>query len=166
MRQYDFPELQRDSRSLLRTPRDTAKLIRNVEPGQYIHIGIAEGILFTLRQSGVDTNQMSTIVIDYNTDGVHMTESTDNIFWPIWCRVGSPRIGSPFLVGNYYSCIGQPNDFNLFMLDFVNEFRMLMEQGLKIGYNNVVAIRPGRFFGDAPGRCDVLGGVFNISLWT
>lgn len=166
MRQYDFPDLQSDSRSLLRTPRDTSKLIRNVEPGQYIHIGIAEGVQFTLRQSGMDTSQIETIVIDYDTDGVHMTESTDNVFWPIWCRLGSPRIGTPFLVGNYYSSIGQPKDFNLFMSDFVTEFRTLMEQGLQIGYNQVVAIRPGRFFGDAPGRCDVLGEIFHLRSMT
>lgn len=86
LRQYDFPDLMSYSRSLMKTPRDTAKMIRNVEPGQYIHIGIAEGIKYTLRQNDVDLNKQDFIVIDYNTDGVQITESTDNVFWPIWCR--------------------------------------------------------------------------------
>lgn len=70
LRNYDFPDLKSDSRSLMKTPRDTAKMIRNVEPGQYIHIGIAEGILYTLRQNEVDINKLDFIVVDYDTDGV------------------------------------------------------------------------------------------------
>ncbi|XP_037040257.1 uncharacterized protein LOC119077180 [Bradysia coprophila] len=157
LRQYDFPDLMSDSRSLLKTPRDTRKMIRNVEPGEYIHIGIAEGIKYTLRQNEVDINKVEFIAIDYNTDGVQMTDSTDNVFWPIWCRLGSPRIGKPFLTGNYYSSTGQPKSFDAFMLDFVNEFKALTDEGLKIGFNKVVEIRMGIFLGDAPARCDVLG---------
>ncbi|XP_037052029.1 uncharacterized protein LOC119085688 [Bradysia coprophila] len=157
LRQYDFPDLMSDSRSLLKTPRDTRKMIRNVEPGEYIHIGIAEGIKYTLRQNEVDINKVEFIAIDYNTDGVQMTDSTDNVFWPIWCRLGSPRIGKPFLTGNYYSSTGQPKSFDAFMLDFVNEFKALIDEGLKIGFNKVVEIRMGIFLGDAPARCDVLG---------
>lgn len=161
LRQYDFPDLESDSRSLMNTPRDTAKLIRSVEPGHYIHIGIAEGVQFTLKQNNVDTSKLEVIVIDYDTDGVQMTDSTDNVFWPIWCRLQIPRVGRPFLVGNYYSSTGQPRDFNCFTSDFVSEFKKLMHQGLKIGYNKVVTIRPGRFLGDAPGRCDILGQCFS-----
>ncbi len=157
LREYDFPDLKCDSRSVMSTPRDTAKLIRKVDPGHYIHIGVAEGIQYTLRQNGVDINKLESIVIDYNVDGVQMTDSTDNVFWPIWCKFRFPRIGKPFLVGNYYSNVGQPSDFNLYTMDFVAELKTLKEQGLKIGYNKVVDIRPGRFLGDAPGRCDVLG---------
>lgn len=166
LRQYDFPNLMSDSRSLMKTPRDTAKMIRIVEPGQYIHIGIAEGIQYTLRQNNVDINKLDFIVVDYDTDGVQMTESTDNVFWPIWCRLGTPRIGRPFLTGNYYSSVGQPKCFNSFMLDFVTEFKKLMDQGLKIGFNKVVHIRQGKFLGDAPGRCDVLGLLSLINLTT
>lgn len=166
LRQYDFPDLQSDSRSLMNTPRNTAKLIRDVPPGQYIHIGIAEGIGYTLRQNDVDISKIDFIVVDYNTDGVQMTKSTDNEFWPIWCRLGVPRIGKPFLAGNYYSTTGQPKSFNLFMRDFVAEFKTLIAEGLKIGYNKVVKIRPGRFFGDAPGRCDVLGLCFHLNSIT
>lgn len=161
LRQYDFPDLMSDSRSLMKTPRDTAKMIRNVEPGQYIDIGIAEGIKYTLRQNGVNLNELNLIVVDYNTDGVQLTESTDNVFWPIWCRLRTPRIGKPFLTGNYYSAVGQPKSFNSFMIDFVTEFKSLIDQGLKIGSNKVVEVRPGKFLGDAPGRCDVLGLLLN-----
>lgn len=157
LRQYDFPDLKSDARSLMNTPRDTAKLIRKVEPGHYIHIGIAEGIHYTLRKNGVDISKLEVIVIDYDLDGVKITKSTDDVFWPIWCRMRIPRIGRPFLAGNYYSCVGQPKSFNSYTEDFVNEFKTLMSQGLKIGFNKIVAIRPGKYLADSPGRCDLLG---------
>lgn len=114
----------------------------------------------------MDINKLDLIVVDYNTDGVQMTDSTDNVFWPIWCRLGTPRIGKPFLTGNYYSSIGQPKIFNTFMLDFVTEFKTLIDIGLKISSSKVVEIRQGIFLGDAPGRCDVLGLLFFVSLVT
>lgn len=141
----------------MNTPRDTAKLIRKVEPVQYIHIGIAEGIIYTLRQNGVDVSKLEVIAIDYNMNGVQLTDSTDNVFWPIWCRMSIP----PFLAGNYYSDVGQPKSFNSYNMDFVSEFKIVMNKGFTIGYKKVVAIRPG---GDAPGRCDTLGSLFYFNL--
>lgn len=105
----------------------------------------------------MDISKVEVIVLDYNTDGVQLTDSTDNVFWPIWCRMRVPRVGRPFLTGNYYSRVGQPKSFNSFTMDFVSEFKILMKEGLKIGFNKIVGVRPGRFLGDAPGRCDVLG---------
>lgn len=157
LRQYGFTELKSDSRSVMNTPRDTAKLIRDVEPGQYIHIGIAEGIKYTLRQNRVDVSKLDTIVFDYNTDGVQITESTGDVFWPIWCRLRIPNVGKPFLVGNYHSRIGQPRSFNSFTDEFVSEFKTLMADGLKVGLNKIVTIQPGIYLGDSPGRCDMLG---------
>lgn len=150
----------------MKTPRNTGKLIRKVDPGQYIHLGIAEGVLYTLRQNRIDLSEVKLIVIDYNMDGVQLTDSTDNVFWPIWCRLKIPRLGKPFLVGNYYSSVGQPKSFNSYTLDFINDFKALIARGLKIGFNKVVAVRPGRFLGDAPGRCDVLGLCTYIYLFT
>lgn len=122
LRQYDFPHLKSDSRSVLNTPRDTAKLLRNVEPGQYVHIGIEEGVQYTLKQNLVDKSKLECIVIDYNTDGVQITDSTDNVFWPIWCRISTPRIGGPFLVGNYWSYKGQPKEMSIFLEKTLENF--------------------------------------------
>lgn len=73
----------------MNTPRDTAQLIRSVEPGSYIHIGIAKGMEYTLRQNNVDTSKLEFIVIDYDTDEVQMTDSTLplhflTVIGPLW----------------------------------------------------------------------------------
>ncbi len=44
LRPYGFSNLPSDSRSLMNTPRESGTLIRDVFPGQYIHIGLQIGI--------------------------------------------------------------------------------------------------------------------------
>lgn len=53
LQRYGFTD-RCDSRSLMETPRQTSELIRNVAPGQYIHIGIGIGVLYTLKENVVD----------------------------------------------------------------------------------------------------------------
>ncbi|XP_037050731.1 uncharacterized protein LOC119084771 [Bradysia coprophila] len=157
LQRHGYPDLPSDSRTLLETPRQTSLLVRNVPPGQYIHIGIEAGALYTLRQNGIDVNGLQFMIIDYNTDGVQISKSTTQVFWPIWCRIRNPYIGQPFLCGIFYSNSGGPKDANLFILDFVNELKYLITNGLKVNNKTKIPIRAGRFMGDAPGRCDIMG---------
>lgn len=149
-------DLPNDSRSLMHTPRDSSKLIRVVEPGYYIHIGIENGIKYVLRRHKIDVSTLKRIYIDYDMDGVQVTDSTNNVFWPIWVRIGPPYIGKPFLVGNYHSSIGEPKNSNSYTLDFVNEFKKLVDNGLEVD-GKTIEIRVGRFLGDTPGRCMIMG---------
>ncbi len=82
MQRYGHPDLPADSRTLLETPRQVSILIRNVPPGQYIHIGIEAGVLYTLRQNGVDVDGLKSIVIDYDMDGVQFSKSTTQVSKP------------------------------------------------------------------------------------
>lgn len=157
LQRHGYPELPSDSRTLLETPRQTSALIRDVPPGQYIHIGIADGVLYTLRENGVDVTDLKLIVIDYNTDGVQISKSTTQVFWPIWCRLRVPYIGKPFLTGLFYSNSGGPKDANSFIFDFVNDFKHLILNGLEVNNKTTISIRAGRFMGDSPGRCDMMG---------
>lgn len=157
LQRYGYPDLPADSRTLLETPRQVSTLIRDVPPGQYIHIGIEAGVLYTLRQNGVDVNGLKFIIIDYDMDGVQVSESTTQVFWPIWCRIRIPYIGKPFLSGLFYSNTGAPKDANLYTRDFVNEFKDLILNGLKVNNKTTISIRAGRFMGDTPGRCDMIG---------
>ncbi|KAG4074680.1 hypothetical protein HA402_004551 [Bradysia odoriphaga] len=155
LRPYGFSNLPRDSRSLMNTPRESNPLIRKVFPGQYIHIGVQIGIEFQLKQNLVDVSQITELVIDCDMDGVRICKSSTRAFWPIWCRIRVPWIGEPFLVGNYVGK-GAPKDFNLYVYDFVKEFKKLMMNGLLVGDKTII-IRFGRFIGDSPGRCDTFG---------
>lgn len=149
-------ELPSDSRSLMETPRDSSKLIRDVEPGHYIHIGLEAGIRYVIRRHKVDISTLHVIHIDYDMDGVQVSESTPNTFWPIWAKISHPYIGKPFLVGNYHSTVGEPKDANSYTADFVNELKALIDNGVEIDGVTVEA-RAGRFLKDTPGRCLIMG---------
>lgn len=149
-------ELPLDSRSLMETPRYSSKLIRDVEPGHYIHIGLEVGIKYVIRRYKVDISALHIINIDYDMDGVRVSESTTNVFWPIWAKISRPYIGKPFLVGNYHSTVGEPKNANSYTIDFVNELKMLVKNGLEIEGKRI-EIRAGRFLGDTPGRCLIMG---------
>ncbi|KAG4076430.1 hypothetical protein HA402_005873 [Bradysia odoriphaga] len=148
-------ELPSDSRSLMETPRNSSKLIREVEPGHYIHIGLEDGIRYVIRRHKVDISTLHLIHIDYDADGVKISESTPNTFWPIWAKISRPYIGKPFLVGNYHSTVGEPKDANSYILDFVKDLKMLVENGIEVD-NKKIEVRAGRFLGDTPGRCLIL----------
>lgn len=149
-------ELPLDSRSLKKSPRDSSKLIRDVEPGHYIHIGLEVGIKYVIRRYKVDISGLHLIRIEYDMDGVKVSESTPNTFWPIWVKISRPYIGKPFLVGNYHSTAGEPKNVNSYTIDFVNELKMLVKNGIEIEGKRI-EIRAGRFLGDTPGRCLIMG---------
>lgn len=80
LRPYGFSNLPEDSRALMNTPRESNSLIRDVFPGQYIHIGLQKGIEFQLKQNGVDVNQLTVVVIDCDMDGVRICKSSIHTF--------------------------------------------------------------------------------------
>lgn len=83
LRPYGFDNLHSDSHALLKTPRDS--LVRDVFPGQYVHIGLKIGIEFQLKQNSVDVNQITCLVVDCDMDSVRVCKSMLNntTFWPI-----------------------------------------------------------------------------------
>lgn len=142
--------------------RGASKLIRVVEPGHYI--GIENGIKYVLRRHKVDVSKLRQICLDYDMDGVRVTDSTTNVFWPIWVRIGPPYIEKPFLVGNYHSLIGEPKDSNSYSLDFVNEQEMLTKFSVEVD-GKTIAVRcvADRFLGDTPGRCLILSMLYETT---
>lgn len=156
LRPYGFSNLPVDSRALVKTPRETHSLIRDVFPGQYIHIGLQKGIEFGLKQHCVDVSEIDVIVVDCDMDGVRVCKSSPYSFWPIWCRISKPFHGNPFLTGNYFGK-GEPDDANSYVYDFATEFNRLIKNGLKVDADKVISVRFGKFIGDSPGKCLIFG---------
>lgn len=155
---YGFKNLPNDSRALMNTPRESNSLIRDVFPGQYIHIGLQKGIEFEFERNCVDVSRIKevVVVIDCDMDGVRVCKSSNITFWPIWCRIQKPFMGEPFLVGLYVGK-GAPKDANSYIYDFVAELDHLKKEGFKVEGDTIVFVHFGRFIGDSPGRCDIFG---------
>lgn len=73
--------LPADSRTLLRTPKETA--VVPVSPGNYVHIGLKTSLdlLFATLQ-----DKPSKLLLDFNIDGVPISKSSSSGFWLILAR--------------------------------------------------------------------------------
>jgi hypothetical protein len=82
-----------DSRTLLKTPRKTP--IRNVPPGNYVHIGIEKNLFFLLEKGTIRRN---LILFDVNIDSVQIFKgSKENSFWVIMGRLVNANV--VFVIG-------------------------------------------------------------------
>ena len=140
-----LPFLPKDSRTLLKTMRFVST--RDVLPGKYYHFGIQSGCLKALSAMESTSDNVTVFV---NVDGVPLTKSTNNQFWPIVGRIVKPVCSSPFTIGIYHGA-KDPKSFNDFLDDFVTESLTLKEEGFfHMGIETKVKI--GGFICDAPAR--------------
>jgi hypothetical protein len=68
-----FPELSKDSRSLMKTPRSMEVI--NINPGKYSHIGLCIGVNYVLNQFEEIPPE---ITIDIGIDGVKLDKKADS----------------------------------------------------------------------------------------
>lgn len=144
--------LPSDARTILCTPVNVS--LKNVEGGQYWHNGIAKP-LKNILQNWMDIPDM--ISININVDGLPIFKSSTNEFWPILCNIfENPRI-RPFVIGIYFGK-GKPKILNEFLEDFVNEMKILLEEGLVVErLEKTIKIKIRCFICDSPARAYIKG---------
>lgn len=118
-----FPDLPSDSRTLLETPK--SRIVLDVPPGKYIHIGLKNGLDNILSNSNKDNSEL---YLDFNIDGLPITKSTNNRFWLILCRVYNIPESGVFAVGVYVYCGTQkPSNFRTFLRPHVDELKEITQ---------------------------------------
>lgn len=138
-----FSDLPSEARTLLQTP--TTTVIRQVEPGQYCHLGLAAGIIKVLNKSN---SCPETVVVHINIDGIPIHKSTNKQLWPI---LGSVKnVSDVFVIGIYEGC-SKPNDLNNYLRDFVEESLELISNGI-IYNSHKINFQIEAFICDAPAR--------------
>jgi len=149
MRKY-FKHLPADPRTLLSTPRSTC--LRVVEPGVYYHFGLKNCIINFLK-SNSSFNNLSSIDIIFNTDGLPLSKSSSSQLWPILGSViGFKEV---FVIGLYHSFSGKPKDVNTYFHDFLQESKLLVEEGLIFNSKNYTC-RIKMFVADSPAKAFAL----------
>lgn len=120
------PELPREARTLLNTPRgNVSDAFRHVTPGNYFHFGLKKGLLFVSEKLKI---RDEVLFIQVNFDGLPIHKSTTKSFWPILCSIYRyPK--SIFLVGAYYGS-NKPEDPNDYLRDFIHELNDVLCNGL------------------------------------
>ncbi|XP_077551176.1 uncharacterized protein LOC144164773 [Haemaphysalis longicornis] len=145
-----FSELPASARTLLHTPR-TAESVRTMDTGQYCHFGLREGLEGALRNV---PRVPDPVIINVNVDGLPLTKSTRDQFWPILCQVANCEGSEPFPVGVYY---GQAKALkaNVFLEPFVTDLKSALQAGVVLG-NRMVQLQVGAIICDAPAKSYIL----------
>ncbi|KYM94060.1 hypothetical protein ALC62_15321, partial [Cyphomyrmex costatus] len=118
-----------DARSILKTPRQQNICI--VPPGTYHHFGVLNSVLKIL--SSVKES-IDCIKITINIDGLPLTKSSQQQFWPILGSIVS--YNNVFMIGVYHGN-EKPADVNDFLKYFVDEMKDLCENGINIQGRNI-----------------------------
>jgi hypothetical protein len=138
-----FSYLPSDVRTLLKTPKTTE--VRDVPPGKYFHFGIEKSVQKVIHKCNLI---FDSVVVQFNIDGLPITKSNNNAFWPI---LGCLSKSSEVFVVGIYEGKGKPNDINDYLHDFVNEAYHLCTNGIEIG-DKIVPFKIEAFVCDAPAR--------------
>lgn len=127
LRQHScFENIPKDARTIMLSNNSKPNL-RVVEPGKYHHFGIASGIKKNVSECSKDDLNIQIVV---GIDGLPLFKSNSEQFWPILAYI-YPNNESVFPIGIYCGK-EKPKDSNDFIKDFIDESKVLIEQGLYI----------------------------------
>lgn len=150
LNEHNF-NLPKDSRSLLNTPRNSHTFL-DVEPGKYWHYGLNISLQRIFRDIDYSLNE---IEISFNIDGIPISRSSPQQFWPI---LGSVIVNNKkviFEIGIYYGNAKPKNIFE-YLRDFIIELKQLVEFGVSINNKNF-KLKINGFICDTPARASIKG---------
>nr|VZI18171.1 unnamed protein product [Spirometra erinaceieuropaei] len=119
------PEVPKDPRTLLQTPRTC--ISKPLNKGNYVHLGLERGLVDQLHSLPEAT--VPEIHIQLHIDGMKIFKGSSQGLWPILARVRHPVVGQPFIVGVFCGP-GKPDPLDDFLGDCVGELKDLLGSGL------------------------------------
>lgn len=152
LRCHGHSYLPKVGQTLLHTPT-TKHTVIEVDPGYYIHIGLARNILKLLSNNRT-RNQNTVLSIEINIDGVPITNSTKKQFWPILGRC-SELSKYPFPIGIYYG-LHKPKSSDAYLKTFSEEIKKINTDGISFS-GKTYFIKINCFICDAPAQAFVKG---------
>ncbi|CAN7937837.1 unnamed protein product [Ixodes hexagonus] len=146
-----FASITGSARSLLKTPRKAS--VVPMGAGKYCPFGLKEGLEDTLKRARSVPDDF--IAININIDGLPLTKSTRDQFWPILCHVTNCGKCDPFPIGVYYGkskavCARE------FLRSAVSDINETLSEGL-IFQGRQLRIKLSALIFDAPAKSYVLG---------
>lgn len=95
------------------------------------------------------------ILINVNMDGLPISKSGKDEFWPILVNIYEMEHVSPFVVGIYYGK-KKPESVNEYLQEFVSELKDILKEGILINCNTL-SVRIRCFICDSPARAFIKG---------
>lgn len=153
-----LPTLPKTAKTLLKTSHASYDIRPMADSkgraGEYVYIGVKKQLLQHINPAFHDVDEetgMKLVPIDVNVDGLKVFKSSKRDAWVISCRIVDENgLYKTFTIAVYYGH-GKPQNFNLFLTDFVRELIQLSGQGFTLfGENYRVQLR--YFICDTPAR--------------
>lgn len=146
------------AKTLLRTPKESS--VVRLAGGEYHYFGIKQSLLrlgsagfhrkcdFPYLQKFVNLQNLLTLTI--STDGLPLWKSSGTQLWPLLAVVNQCVDQTPFVIA-IFSGESKPSNVELFLKDFVLEFKDLEQNGIVI--NSIhYSVRLSGIVADAPAR--------------
>lgn len=141
--------LPADSRTFLSTPRTVD--IKEMGRGKFMY----RGIQYCLQKLFFDQVEPLTIQLVVNIDGLPLSNSSKNEFWPILCAIDKMPEKGVMIVAIYMG--DSKPDINLFLDEFITEQSNLLLCGVKVNDTVTINMIPPYFICDSPARCHLKG---------
>lgn len=141
------PTLPKDARTLLGT--QTSVPTTKIEGGEYYHFGIVQGVLSRLKCLSL-LAVPSTLVLQFNIDGLPLFKSSKLQFWPILGCLKCDYTKSPFLVGVFCG-VGKPKSVFQYLEQFIGDLKNVLSNGIRY-LNKQFEVKVSSFICDAPAR--------------
>lgn len=127
-----FEGFPKDCRTIMRTNIENQPKIQTVEPGAYYHFGILnkgieQNFPSHFPEFIKDKNKIELVV---GIDGLPLYKSNSEQLWPILTYI-FPENNNVFPIGIYCGR-EKPTDSNVFLKNFVEEAKILYENGISI----------------------------------
>lgn len=152
------PELPTDARALLKTKNkhkiDKMEDMQETGKGEFVYFGLEEGIKANLTEFLIENN-LDSLELLFNIDGLPLWKSSTIQFWPILCAaVENHAITNPFIVGIFCG-VGKPKSVQTYLARLVEELKLLTARGLSVYNDIVINVTVKGFICDAPARAFV-----------
>lgn len=139
-----FSELPADYKSFLKTPRQVP--ITNIAPGRYCHFS-----LHSILRDRLKASTITEVSLQFNIDGLPISKSSSQQFWPILGHIVNFPSSQPFVAGIYFG-EDKPKSSNEYLKAFVNDLKNLPfvnlegERKVKVSVHSFVCDAPARAF--------------------
>ena len=139
-------DLPKDARTLLETPRSVPVMSKC--GGEYLYFGIKAGVIKNLSKYSKTTDQISSIDLLINVDGLPLFKSSSQQFWPILGQFNNLDV---FVIALFYGP-SKPSSIDEYLHDFLEELDKLQSDGISYKEQKL-PVHLKCFCCDAPARC-------------
>ena len=153
LQRHGHDELPSTARTLLHTTKDVQ--VTQVSGMDYIYLGLDEQLIKAYKCcKSKDGNDLQSIDLGFNIDGIPLFKSSNSCVWPILCSITNVHPAYVFSVVLTHGH-SKPNNLD-FLLDTIRDVDVLLQSGLNVD-GEIIPVRVKFIVCDAPAKSLIKG---------